>query len=121
MNNFLLITTAVLSSTLGTILLKKFSLSMPSIAGQSFVFVIKEIYASNYWLLIIACLCFLIGLVATIFALKVVPLFIFYFASGFSYVLIMFASVWMFQETLSQINIIGACLVMLGIIMILHR
>ncbi len=121
MNNFLLIFIAIISNALGTVLLKKFSLGMPSFTGESFVYLAREIGGSEYWLLIIARFCFLIGLIATIFALRAVPLFIFYFASGFSYVLIMLASIWIFEETLSKINMIGACLIVAGIMMIIHR
>ena len=119
MNNIFLLILTVLVATLGQLLLKQ---GVQSIGGVSFdseiISELLKILKSPF--VIAGLLAYLCAMGLTLVALSRVELSIFALFTSLSYVVVIFASYFFFNESITTVKILGSMLIMAGVYLIVR-
>ena len=119
MNNIFLLILTVLVATLGQLLLKQ---GVQSIGGVSFdgeiISEFLKILKSPF--VIAGLLAYLCAMGLTLVALSRVELSIFALFTSLSYVVVIFASYFFFNESITTVKILGSMLIMAGVYLIVR-
>ena len=120
MNNILLLSLTVFVSTLGQLLLKK---GVHLVGGVSFnneiIFEIIKIVKSPY--IMGGLLAYVFAMVLTLVALSRVDVSVFALFTSLSYVLVIFASYFFFNESITVVKVMGTSLIMFGVYLIVKQ
>ncbi len=119
MNNILLLTLTVLVATTGQLLLKQ---GVQLVGGVSFdgeiISEFLKILKSPY--ITAGLLAYVCAMGLTLVALSRVEVSIFALFTSLSYVLVIFASYFFFNESITLVKIVGSSLIMLGVYLIVR-
>jgi multidrug transporter EmrE-like cation transporter len=120
MSNILLLFLTVLVSTLGQLLLKK---GVQLEGGVSFnneiIFEVIKIVKSPY--IMCGLLAYVFAMALTLVALSRVEVSVFALFTSLSYVLVIFASYFFFNESITLVKLVGTSLIILGVYFIVKQ
>lgn len=119
MNNLILLFLTVLVATSGQLFLKQGVLLVGGISfADQIIFEFIKILKSPYIMAGLFCYIFAMGL--TLVALSRVELSLFALFTSLSYVVVIIASYFLFEESITLIKIIGSLLIILGVYLIVR-